>query len=250
MTPDIAFWIAAGLATLLLGLAKGGIAIAASLVVPVMSLVMPPINAAGLLLPLFLLSDIYAVWLFRSSFSRRNLTILIPAGVLGVIAGFLLVSHISENTSKLIVAGVGLWFLIDRLRDRYTRVERPPRPADLPRGLFWGILAGVTSYISHSGGPPFQAYMLPQKLPKMVFAGTATFFFACVNLAKLPAFILAGQVTLASTEKVILLTPLALIGARMGYRLTEILSDKLFFALIELALLVVSFKLLWDVATS
>lgn len=245
----IEFWIAASVAAFLLGAAKGGLSIAGSLVVPVMSLVMSPVAGAGLLLPLFLLSDIYAIWLFRGSYSVLNLKTLIPAGLLGVMVGFILVSYISENTAKLIVASVGIWYLLNAMRARISKISRPVRPASIPRGLFWGTLSGITSYISHAGGPPFQSYMLPQKLPKLVFAGTATIFFALVNFAKLPAYMLAGQVTIASTEKVLILGPVALIGARVGYQLTKIMPERLFFALIELALGVVSVKLIWDVVS-
>jgi len=51
-------------------------------------------------------------------------------------------------------------------------------------GLFWGTLSGFTSFISHAGAPPYQVYVLPQQLPKTVFAGTATLVFAAINLAK------------------------------------------------------------------
>lgn len=247
MPPDIAFWIAAGLAALLLGLAKGGLQIAGALVVPVISLVMSPIAGAGLLLPLYLLSDLYAIWLFRGNFSRRNLAILLPAGLLGVVAGYLLVSYISEDMAKLIVAAVGLWYLLGTVRARIRRITLPPRAADVPRGMFWGVLSGITSYISHAGGPPFQAYVLPQKLPKMVFAGTATLFFALINFAKLPPYVFAGQVTATSTTTVLWLVPVSLFGAWAGYRLTRLLPEAVFFVLIEIALFVVSAKLLWDV---
>ena len=57
----------------------------------------------------------------------------------------------------------------------------------------WGSLAGFTSFISHAGAPPFQVYVMPQQLKPRVFAGTATMFFAAVNLIKLPPYVLLGQ---------------------------------------------------------
>lgn len=247
MEVGIEFWIAASLSAFLLGGAKGGLSIAGALVVPVMSLVMSPVAGAGLLLPLFLLSDIYAIWLFRGSYSAVNLKTLIPAGLFGVCAGFVLVSYISENTAKLMVAAVGIWYLANTVCARIGQSERPIRPATIPGGLFWGTLSGITSYISHAGGPPFQTYVLPQKLPKLVFAGTATIFFALVNFAKLPAYVVAGQVTVISVEKVLILGPIALIGARAGYQLAKIMPERMYFALIEMALGLVSVKLIWDV---
>ena len=69
---------------------------------------------------------------------------------------------------------------------------RPRRPG-VPGGVFWGALAGFTSFISHAGAPPFQVYVMPQNLKPRVFAGTATMFFAAVNLLKLPPYFLLGQ---------------------------------------------------------
>ena len=38
--------------------------------------------------------------------------------------------------------------------------------------MFWGAAAGVTSFISHTGGPPFQIYTLPMRMTPAVYAGT------------------------------------------------------------------------------
>jgi uncharacterized membrane protein YfcA len=119
----------------------------------------------------------------------------------------------------------------------------PSKPADLPRGIFWGAITGFTSFVSHSGAPPFNMYTLPQKMPKMIYAGTSTIVFAVVNLMKLPPYIALGQVSFNSLETVIWLVPLALFGAWAGYRLTQIVPEKLFFRLVEIALLIVSLLL-------
>ncbi len=74
----------------------------------------------------------------------------------------------------------------------------PPRPADVPRGLFWGSITGFTSFVSHAGAPPYQMYVLPQRLEKMVYAGTSTIVFAIINLLKLPPYWFLGQVNLGS----------------------------------------------------
>ncbi|MCR8550336.1 sulfite exporter TauE/SafE family protein [Salipiger sp. P9] len=246
MEPSWTFWIAAGAATFFVGMSKGGLPMVAMLGVPILSVFIPPAAAAGLLLPMYILADVYAVWLFRGQYSARNLKILIPAAAIGIWVAFLLVSRVPVEASKLVVALIGVSYLASALRKRLSGDYRS-RPADVPRGLFWGALSGFTSYISHAGGPPFQAYTLPQKLPKMTFAGTATITFACINWMKLPAYVLAGQVTWDSLRQIAFLAPLALAGAWVGYRLTTRLPERAFFALVNIALGLLCLRLFWEV---
>jgi uncharacterized protein len=89
-------------------------------------------------------------------------------------------------------------------------------------------------------------YVLPQRLEKMVYAGTSTIIFAIINLLKLPPYWFLGQVNLGSLETALLLSPLAIIGAYLGYRLTLILPEKIFFRIVEVALFLVSLKLVYD----
>jgi uncharacterized membrane protein YfcA len=138
---------------------------------------------------------------------------------------------------------IGLSYCINALIRR-GNIER--KPADVPRGLFWGTIAGFTSFVSHTGAPPYQMYVLPQKLEKMVFAGTSTILFAVVNAVKLIPYYALGQFNPANLETAVMLVPVALLGAFTGYRLTTRLPEKLFFRLVEIALFLVSLKLIYD----
>ncbi|OSQ53199.1 sulfite exporter TauE/SafE family protein [Marivita geojedonensis] len=241
------YWIVAALAAFLMGLSKGGVPMIALLSVPLMSLFMDPALAAGLLLPIYIVADIYAVYLFRRAFSARNLKILLPGAIAGILLGYGAVAYVPGDVVKLLVAAIGLSYLISALRSRFSKHEVPAKPADVPRGLFWGTLTGLTSYISHAGGPPFQAYVLPQKLDKMVYLGTTTIFFTVVNLLKVPPFILAGQITWDSAIQAVWLAPAALAGAWSGAAISRRLPEKMFFLLVEIALAVVSAKLVYEV---
>lgn len=241
------FWIAAGAAAFLMGLSKGGVPMIALLSVPLLSLYMDPALAAGLLLPIYIVADVYAVYLFRKAFSRRNLMILLPGALVGILVGYSAVSLVPGHAVKLLLVGIGLSYLFTALRQRISKTEVPARPADVPRGIVWGTLAGLASYISHAGGPPFQAYVLPQKLDKMVYLGTTTIFFSVVNLVKVPPFVLAGQITWDSLGQAVWLAPLALLGAWSGATVSRLMPEKLFFLLVEVALAVVSLKLLYEV---
>ncbi len=241
------YWIVAIIAAYLMGLSKGGVPMIAMLSVPLMSLFMDPAHAAGLLLPIYIVADMYAVWLFRKDFSVRNLAILLPPAVLGIAIAYFTVTLVPVWTMKLLVAAIGFYYLFNAIRKRLSRQEHPARPADVPRGIFWGTLTGITSYLAHAGGPPYQSYVLPQRLSKMTYLGTNAIFFSAVNLLKVPPFIFAGQITWDSAGQAAWLAPAALLGAWSGSKIARRLPEKAFFLLVEIALAVVSIKLVYEV---
>ncbi|ODN71925.1 sulfite exporter TauE/SafE family protein [Methylobrevis pamukkalensis] len=237
--------IAAALfAAVFVGLGKGGLPAVSLLAVPTLALVMSPVRAAALLLPIYVLSDLVGLWIYRREFSRRNLVILFPATLIGIGLGWATASFVSERFVLLMIGAMGLAFSIDQWRKR-KRSEIPPRPADVPRGVFWGTLAGFTSFVSHSGGPPYQIYTLPQKLPKMVFAGTTTILFTGMNIVKLVPYWALGEFTTDNLEVAVYLVPVAVIATIGGSRLTRILPEKIFFRIVQTALFLVSLQLLY-----
>jgi uncharacterized membrane protein YfcA len=244
---DVAFFLLAGLAALLVGLSKGGLSMAGALGTPLLAMVMSPVKAAALLLPIFVVSDWFGLYAYRREFDRRNLMILIPAGIAGIGIGWLSSAVVSDRMVGLLIGVIGIAFCLNAWRLRHH--PPPPRPADIPRGLFWGAIAGFTSFVSHSGGPPYQVYVLPQKLSKTVFAGTTTITFAAINLVKLLPYWQLGQLDLANLKISLLLMPIAVAGTFIGVWLVRIIPQRTFFVLIHAALFVLSIKLVVDAIT-
>jgi uncharacterized protein len=241
---DTEFYILAAIATLFVGASKGGLPLIGMLGVPLMALQISPVVAAGLLLPIYIISDAYGLWIYRKSYDLRNILILVPAAAVGIIFGWATAHVTSDDLVKLLVGVIGLVYCVDAVLK--ARRNLPPKTADVPRGAFWGIITGFTSFVSHAGAPPYQMYVLPQRLEKMVYAGTSTIIFAIINLMKLPPYWFLGQVNLASLETALYLSPIAIIGAYIGYRLTKIIPEGIFYRIVELALLIVSLKLIYD----
>ena len=246
MDGGLFFYAVALIAAILVGASKGGLPIVGMLGVPVLALATSPIHAAGLLLPIFVVTDLFGLWAYRREFDRRNLMILIPASILGIAIGWATASIVSENLVTLIVGLIGLAFSLNYwLRARHAVT---PHPADVPRGVFWGTVSGFTSFVSHAGAPPYQMYVLPQRLDKMIYAGTTTILFAVVNAVKLVPYWALGQLSLANLKTVAALFPFAIAATFAGVRLTRIIPQDLFFRLVIGALLVVSLKLIYDAA--
>ena len=234
----------AALAAGMVGLSKGGLPTIGMLSVPILSLFMSPINAVVMLLPIYIISDMVGLWLYRKNFSAINLKILIPAGLGGVLVGWLTASLVSDAAVKMMVGLMGVGFVLNAWIKRKN--EQAASPASWGRGSLWGMVAGFASFISHAGGPPFQVYLLPQKLPKIVFAGTSTLFFTAINLVKLAPY---HQLRPYDTEQMmgaVVLIPFALIGTVVGAYLTRKIADEWFFKAVQIGLLAISLKLIAD----
>ena len=235
----------ASLAALFVGLSKGGLPAIGMMGVPLLSTVMPPMKAAVLLLPIYVISDMVSVWLYRRHFSAINLKILVPAGFLGVLIGWLTAAYTSDAATKLLIGGMGIVFCL------YTWLGKqngPTQPAHIVKGWFWGTLAGFTSFTSHAGAPPFQVYVLPQRLPKMVYAGTATLLFACINAAKIWPYQMLNPYRAQDLLQAAMLVPAALIGTVLGAYATRKISDVWFFRFVQVSLFAMSVKLCADAA--
>lgn len=238
------FWIAAVVASAMVGLSKGGLPVIGMMGVPVLSLVISPVTAAGLLLPIYILSDAFGLYAYRHRFSGRVLAILLPGAVVGIGIGWATASIVSERMVTGIVGLIGAAFALSRILPRGG--PPPARPAAVVPGLFWGAMTGFTSFVSHAGAPPYQIYVLPLRLEKAVFAGTSTIAFAIINLVKLPPYWALGQVSAANLQVAAWLTIPATLAVFAGVRLVRIIPEAVFFRLVIWALLLVSLRLLWQ----
>ena len=246
MFTDWHFYLAAIPAVLLMGLSKGGFSGLAILSTPLVSMVTSPVRAAAVMLPILIVQDAVSVWAYRHEWSRRNLAILLPGALAGIAAGYLLARHVSDAAVTLAVGVVSAGFVLWQWLKHARTGELAAEPADVPKGLFWGTVSGFTSFISHTGGPPFQVYTLPQRMSPAEYAGTTTMFFAIINLVKLVPYFLLGQFDTQNLSQSASLLPLAIAATFVGVWLVRRVPAEKFFLLIYGLTLVVGLKLVWD----
>lgn len=242
---DLYFWGIAILAVFIVALSKSGLVGSLGLVgVPLLSLVMPARDAAGMMLPLLLVMDAIAVWTYRRDADWRILRIMLPGAFVGTAIGWVLWSFVSDAMVLLFVGILTLLFILDALLPLRKKLEG--LPPSRPWGTFWGGAAGFTSFISHTGGPPFQIYVLPQKLDPVKFSGTTAFFFAIVNSAKLVPYFFLGQLNVANLSHAAILAPLAIVGVLVGVFLVRRISVKRFYQLTYWLVFLLALKLIYD----
>ena len=71
-------------AVTLLGLAKGGFAGVGMVATPMMALIVPPLQAAAIFLPILLVQDAISVWVYRRDWDWWNLKVMTPGAVIGI----------------------------------------------------------------------------------------------------------------------------------------------------------------------
>jgi len=198
--------------------------------------------AAGLLLPIYIVSDVAGVWLYRREFSAKNVLLLIPAGLVGVVIATLLAPYISPAIAAFATGAIGIFYCVQALGKR-LRGQESTAPFKPLKGIFWGTLTGITSFISHTGSPPFQSFVLPQKLPKMQYAGTNTIVFSAINLFKLPAYASVGLMAEFNWPIFLGMAVIATLGAVLGRRLSQWLPENVYYLAIQILLFIVSIYL-------
>jgi uncharacterized membrane protein YfcA len=241
------FYAAAVPAVILLGLSKGGFRGIGLLALPIVSLVISPIRAAAILLPILIVQDTVAVWAYRRAWDGRNLLILLPSAAVGVAVGYLLAEYVSDAGVALAVGLLSIGFALRQLLAEARATFSPVgKPAGVVSGWFWGILTGFTSMIGSAGGPTFQVYLTPQRLPRDVFVGTGCIFFAVLNWIKIVPFTALGQITGENLTTSFALFPLAIASTWAGVLLVRRVSGERFYTMINVLLILVGLKLTWD----
>ena len=118
------FWFLAILAAIFVGLGKGGLPVIASLAVPSLSLVMSPITAAGLLLPVYIVSDIFALSAYRRDNDKQVVIIAIVGMTAGVFIGWLTAHIMIEWAVTFLIGLMGSVFALHSILDKSPQVDR------------------------------------------------------------------------------------------------------------------------------
>ncbi|MBX9760220.1 MAG: sulfite exporter TauE/SafE family protein [Beijerinckiaceae bacterium] len=245
MISDPVFYLFAIPAVILVGVGKGGFSGVGLLSVPLMALVVPPIQAASIMLPILMVQDIVGVWAFRKDYSARDLKLLFPAGIVGLALGYFFVRDVPNAYIIIIVGLIATVFVIHQTTRRGVAALMGKEAALGPATL-WGTATGFTSFVANAGGPPFQVYMMPRRLSPRVYAGTSTIFFAVLNYIKFPAYIHLGQMTGENLLTSAVLMPLAIASISAGVWLVRRVSADSFYRIVYALTFAVGVKLVWD----
>jgi uncharacterized protein len=244
---DPLFYVVALIAVILVGIAKGGFSGMGALGTPIMALVIDPVRAAAILLPILLVQDVVGVWAFRKTWDKDLLIVMLPAAFAGIFLGWVTAAFVSVAVVEGIVGGVALLFGANQLfgRNMFSGNLRamPSRCFGIP----FGVVSGFTSQIAHAGGPPYQMWATSRRYDREMFAGTSALYFAAVNWAKVPAYAALGQFSRDNLTLSAILLPVAVISTFAGVWLVRRVSTARFYTVIYTLMMIVGIKLIYDV---
>jgi uncharacterized membrane protein YfcA len=248
MIADPWFYAAAIPAIVVLGLSKGGFTVIGLLTVPILALVISPVQAAAIVLPILVLSDIVAVISYRGIYDLKTLVIMLPGAMLGIGIGWWTAAWVTEREIRLIIGVISVLFALNYWFRHRLRQE--PHGQNVAAGGFWGILTGFTSFVSHAGGPPFQMYVAPLRLAPPIFAGTSVILFAVINAVKVVPYFLLGQFDTTNLVASATLLPISIPATFAGIWLSKVMDATLFYRAAYALMFIVGVYLVWEGITT
>ncbi|WP_417239931.1 sulfite exporter TauE/SafE family protein [Celeribacter halophilus] len=247
MTMDFNFYLFALPAVMFAGISKGGFGSAAAFAAtPFLALILSPGQAVGLMLPLLMVMDVTALRLFWRKWDMRVSAILILGAVPGIVIGALLYGVADPAVFKLMIGVVAVGFVAWQLAKSRHWIKPPKRELGMGAGLAWGGVTGLTSFISHAGGPPAAVYLLSKRLDKTTYQATSVLVFWAINAMKVVPYSMVGIFTKESLIADLTLVPVAVLGVFAGVWMHHRVPEKLFFGLTYVFLVITGGKLIWE----
>ena len=209
-------WVITGLAAFLVGLGKGGLGgMVGALTTAMMALVLPPEKVIGLVLPMLMVGDVFAVAAHWRRWDRDLILQLVPSAILGVLLSTYFLYQITGESLRLILGVIVLVFVIYKLLEGRLLRQLDYRPKR-HHGWVAGVVSGITSTLAHGGGPPLSIFLVIQDLKPETFAATAAFFFFVLNWMKIPSYWFAGLFDAALMRSALWVLPLVPLGVWTG----------------------------------
>lgn len=221
-------WVLLGISGLLIGMSKTGLSGVGLMVVPILANAFGGRPSVGLLLPILIFADIFAVAWYNRHAEWKHIVRLIPWAIIGIVVAALVGKSISDATfnrllSAIVIIGIGIlvW------RDLRSGKMKIPGSRWFAAGL--GLMGGFATMMGNAAGPVMALYLLSMRLPKNNYIGTGAWFFFIVNLSKVPLHVWSWKtITVESFLLDVIMIPAIATGAFLGIWLVRLLPEKIF----------------------
>ncbi|ASO04707.1 hypothetical protein GQ41_3726 [Arenibacter algicola] len=245
-TPDITItaWTLALTAAFVIGISKAGIKGIAIINVTLMALAFGAKESTGLIVPLLVVGDAFAVIYYNRHAQWKYIVAFLPWMILGILIGTAIGKDLPEKTFKISMSVIILGTVI--MMYWWDRKKSKNVPTHWAFAGFIGTMAGITTMIGNLAGAFSNIYFLAMRLPKNEFIGTAAWLFFIVNIFKLPFHIFIWKTITPETLLINLkLVPGIVLGIIVGVRLVKIIKEQFYRKMILVLTAVGAFLILF-----
>ena len=261
-------WLLVTLGALIVGFSKTALPGAGTIAVGLFALAMPAKESTAALLLLLIVGDMTALWVYRREPDWRTLLRLLPSAMIGVVMGVFYFARVDGEWVRLTIGVILLVLVtvtvtrrqLARRREaaaaaeaeRLTAAGAPggshpaasppggPQPAATPpggsqpgalaaaQGVGYGLMGGFTTMVANAAGPVMSLYFYAMRMPVLTFLGTSAWYFAIVNLFKVPFSAGLGLITRDTLVMDAMLIPVVLLGAFAGSKVARRIPQKVF----------------------
>ena len=209
-------WMLIVVCAMLIGMSKTGVPGVSMIVVPTLALIFGGKQSTGILLPILIMADVFAVIYYHRHANWSHLLRALPWAVVGLILALWIGNQVNDVQSKRLIAIiVFLSIAIMIWKDYGTKKEFTP-----DHWLFaalLGVAGGFATMIGNVAGPIFAIYLLAMHLDKKSYIGTTAWFFFIINMSKFPLQALVWKnINLHTLAIDLMVFPAIALGAGFG----------------------------------
>ena len=250
MVLDVTFYAFAIPAVIFAGVSKGGFGGGAAFAAaPFLALVMEPLEAVAVMLPVLMAVDAVTIRAYWKKWSWPDAKPLMIGSMAGIALGTFLFAIISGDFVRLLIGLTALGFVAFQLAIARRWIVLGERKVPRSHAYGWGAAAGFTSFVSHAGGPPTAVYLLGRKLDKLSYQATTVIMFTVINAVKFFCYIYLGMFSTNTLIASASLAPIAILAGLAGVVAHAWISERWFFRLTYIFLTITGIKLVFDALT-
>jgi len=221
-------WAAIIISAFFIGFSKTGIGGVVMLAIPILASLFGGKDSTGIMLPLLIVGDIFAVCFYRRSTEWKNVIKPLPSSVVGLAVGAIIGNYISDNVFKILI-GVIILLCLGILVYTERKGQNFVVPNDAWFYITTGILSGFASMIGNAAVPIFSIYLLALGIKKNSYMGTNAWFFLLINLIKVPFQVFIwNNIGIKSLAITVVMIPVITLGAVLGFLVLKKINEKVF----------------------
>lgn len=238
-------WLVVSICALTIGLNKTAIPGLAILAVPLMAEVMPARASVGVVLPMLMFADLFAVGYYRRHAVWPYLLRIMPWTAGGVVLGYLALGKVNDQQLRPVIGAIILSMLaIKHLWNRRKRGEATgPTQWWFAAGI--GLVAGITTMMANAAGPLMIIYLLAMRVPKNEFLGTGAWYYLLLNWFKVPFSVNLGLISSRSLQFDLMFFPMIAIGALGGIVILKHIPERKFASVVQILAIAAAIRLLF-----